>query len=185
MSSKSVWFPRQAGALVPLAFPEPSPVVNGAISAGGVPAKKSATTPVRAPAAPPWYLRPRNLRVTGVALTTATASSSAVFLVRALYLNRNLNELGDALRDRGWPPSRCLQQPPPECAELRDLQKGRDLFADLGVGTLIASGILGGATAALYFTDFSFLRSEPTKDGFQVVPVTTGQQTGLLIHGVW
>jgi hypothetical protein len=50
---------------------------------------------------------------------------------------------------------------------------------------VVTSGVVGAATLASFFTDFSFLQAEPTKARLALVPTVTPAQAGLVAYGAW
>ncbi|WP_437304517.1 hypothetical protein [Sorangium sp. So ce388] len=141
-----------------------------------------------APAAPPAgsTFPLAELRIGGVALTTATLAAGTVFLLRSGVLRDDLAAQEAALRRGGWDPSACGGvDAPPACAELRDTAEARDLFRELGVGTLVAGGVFAATTAAAFLTDLSYLASEPARQGVRVVPVMTAERAGVFLQGTW
>ncbi|WP_437286065.1 PEGA domain-containing protein [Sorangium sp. So ce406] len=141
-----------------------------------------------APAAPPAgsTFPLAELRIGGVALTTATVAVGTVFLLRSGVLRDDLAAQEAALRRGGWDPSACgAAGAPTACAELRDTAEARDLFRELGVGTLVAGGVFAAVTAAAFLTDRSSLASEPARQGVRVVPVMTAERAGVFLQGTW
>ncbi|XXT17247.1 PEGA domain-containing protein [Sorangium sp. So ce429] len=140
-----------------------------------------------APAAPPGSTFPlAELRIGGVALTTATVAAGTVFLLRSGVLRDDLAAQDAALGRGGWDPSACGgADAPPACAERRDTAEARDLFRELGVGTLVAGGVFAAMTAAAFLTDLSYLASEPARQGVRVVPVMTAERAGVFLQGTW
>ncbi|MGK3985795.1 PEGA domain-containing protein [Sorangium sp. So ce136] len=154
--------------------------------------ERVARAPEAAPAAPPSAPPARStfplaeLRIGGVALTTATVAAGTVFLLRSGVLRDDLAAQEAALRRGGWDPSACGgADAPPACAELRDTTGARDLFRELGVGTLVAGGVFAAMTAAAFLTDLSYLASEPARQGVRVVPVMTAERAGVFLQGTW
>ncbi|WP_437640449.1 tetratricopeptide repeat protein [Sorangium sp. So ce854] len=151
----------------------------------------SATLPVRsqAPSPPPspWASWPGTLRVAGIAVTTATVSAGSLLMIRASRLDGDLSERRDGLaRDPTTSTSMCWQAPQrAACAELRSLRDERNLSAVAGTVLVIAGGVLGAATAASFFTDFSFLGRTPAQERIHVSPVVTGHGMGVEIGGLW
>ncbi|WP_437709408.1 hypothetical protein WMF45_33740 [Sorangium sp. So ce448] len=125
-------------------------------------------------------------RIAGIGLTTATASLGALFMVRASASNGDLKERNSKLDALGFTPWACREPSPPSaCNELAVLRRERDQFAALGTAMVVASGVLGAATVASFFTDFSFLQAEPTGARVAFSPTATPGQIGLVAHGVW
>ncbi|WP_437925407.1 PEGA domain-containing protein [Sorangium sp. So ce291] len=154
--------------------------------------ERVARAPEAAPAAPPSAPPARStfplaeLRIGGVALTTATVATGTVFLLRSGVLRDDLAAQEAALRRGGWDPSACGgADAPAACAELRDTAEARDLFRELGVGTLVAGGVFAAVTAAAFLTDLSYLASEPARQGVRVVPVMTAERAGVFLQGTW
>ncbi|HTN89759.1 MAG TPA: hypothetical protein VL242_39060 [Sorangium sp.] len=55
----------------------------------------------------------------------------------------------------------------------------------LGTGLVVASGVLGAATIASFFTDFGLGQAEPRRDNVALSPMAAPGQIGLVAHGVW
>jgi hypothetical protein len=92
------------------------------------------------------------LRIGGVALTTATATAGAVFLLRAHVVHSNLREANGVRRAQGCAPDACrAASAPAACAEIQGQAKERDMLATLGKVSLAASAVFGIATAASFF----------------------------------
>ncbi|XXX80273.1 hypothetical protein WMF30_16015 [Sorangium sp. So ce134] len=159
-------------------------------AAAGPPSRKAALeapAPRRAAQAPaPWASWPGTLRIGGVALTTATAAAGAVFLLRAHVVHRSLRERDEARRAHGWTSHTCREAGAPAvCGDIRAQVEERGLFATLGKVSLAASGVFGVATAASFLTEVAVFGGAPAAGGLRVVPVTTGEQAGVLLQGAW
>ncbi|WP_437276165.1 PEGA domain-containing protein [Sorangium sp. So ce375] len=142
----------------------------------------AARTEAPGPAVP--WLGPA--RVAGIGLTTATASLGVLFMVRASASDGDLKERNSKLDALGFTPWACREPSPPSaCNELAVLRRERDQFAALGTAMVVASGVVGAMTVASFFTDFSFLQSEPTGARVAFSPAATPGQIGLVAHGVW
>ncbi|WP_437973829.1 PEGA domain-containing protein [Sorangium sp. So ce295] len=147
-------------------------------------AKKSEPVKPQAPGPAASWLGPA--RIAGIGLTTATASLGALFMVRASASNGDLKERNSTLDALGFTPWACREPSPPSaCNELAVLRRERDQFAALGTAMVVASGVVGAMTVASFFTDFSFLQSEPTGARVAFSPAATPGQIGLVAHGVW
>ncbi|WP_437504943.1 hypothetical protein [Sorangium sp. So ce1099] len=82
--------------------------------------------------------------------------------------------------------SRCWRAADrPSCADLLRLRDERNLSAGVGSAMLIAGGVIGVATAASFFTDFSFLGLTPAQGRIHASPVATGREIGVNIEGLW
>ncbi|MGK3998158.1 hypothetical protein [Sorangium sp. So ce1024] len=153
-----------------------------------VPRPLSAPPPVRPqPSGPPASSWPATLRIAGIAATTATLSTGTLLMIRAASLDGDLGERRDGL-NRGAPASgsRCWQASDrPACDDLLRLQDERNLSAGVGTALLIAGGVIGAATAASFFTDFSFLGPAPAQEAIHVAPVVTGRALGVKLEGLW
>ncbi|WP_437586815.1 hypothetical protein [Sorangium sp. So ce1000] len=152
-----------------------------------VPKPLSASPPARpqAPGQPASW--PTTLRIAGIAVTTATLSAGSLFMIRATNLDGDLSERRDGL-DGGATASgsRCFQAADrPACADLLRLRDERNLSAGVGTAMLIAGGVIGAATAASFFTDFSLLGLTPAQDRIHASPVATGREIGVMIEGLW
>ncbi|AUX33616.1 MULTISPECIES: hypothetical protein [Sorangium] len=153
--------------------------------APAVPEPVSAAPPARAQAPGPAPSWPRAARIAGIGLTTATASLGVLFMVRASASDGDLKERNSKLDALGFTPWACREPSPPSaCNELAVLRRERDRFAALGTAMMVASGVLGAATVASFFTDFSFLESEPTGASVALSPAAAPGQIGLVAHGV-
>ncbi|WP_437634704.1 hypothetical protein [Sorangium sp. So ce854] len=157
-------------------------------AAPAVPEPASAPPPVRPqPSGPPASSWPATLRIAGIAATTATLSTGTLLMIRAASLDGDLGERRDGL-NRGAPSSgsTCWQASDrPACDDLLRLQDERNLSAGVGTALLIAGGVLGAATAASFFTDFSFLGLAPPREAIHAAPVVTGREIGVMIEGLW
>ncbi|WP_437681649.1 hypothetical protein [Sorangium sp. So ce131] len=147
----------------------------------------SSTLAVRSQAPSPWASWPGTLRIAGIAVTTATVSVGSLLMVRASRLDGDLSELRDGLnRDPTTSSSMCWQAPQRSaCAELLRLRDERNLSGVAGTALVIAGGVIGAATAASFFTDFSFLGHTPAQERIHVSPVATGHGMGVNIGGLW
>ncbi|WP_437875468.1 hypothetical protein [Sorangium sp. So ce513] len=176
-----------AERLMTFEFP-PLPECRASAAAPAVPEPASAPPPVRPqPSGPPASSWPATLRIAGIAATTATLSTGALLMIRAASLDGDLGERRDGL-NRGAPASgsRCWQtSAPPACDDLLRLQDERNLSAGVGTALLIAGGVIGAATAASFFTDFSFLGPAPAQEAIHVAPVVTGRALGVRLEGLW
>lgn len=131
-----------------------------------------------------WVLWPETARIGGIAATTATAAAGAVFLLRAHVVHRNLREEDVVRRAQGWTSYTCREaSAPAECADIRDQVKERSLFATLGKVSLATSAVFGVVTAASWFTEVAVSGAAPRAAGVRVVPVATGERTGVLLEG--
>ncbi|WP_242515957.1 hypothetical protein [Sorangium cellulosum] len=145
---------------------------------------QAATTSAQAPAASASW--PGTLRIGGVALTTATATAGAVFLLRAHVVHSNLREANAVRREQGWASNACREaSAPAACAEIQGQAKERDLLATLGKVSLAASAVFGIATAASFFTEVAVFGGAPATGGVRLVPVTTGERAVVLLEGAW
>ncbi|XXY48586.1 PEGA domain-containing protein [Sorangium sp. So ce269] len=134
----------------------------------------------------PWTSWPGTLRTAGIGLTLATGSLGAVFMVRARNADGDLHERNARLDAAGVSQGACRETPKPSwCSELTALRRERDLFAGLGTAMVVTSGVVGAATLASFFTDFSFLQAEPTKARLALVPTVTPAQAGIVAYGAW
>ncbi|XXX73950.1 tetratricopeptide repeat protein [Sorangium sp. So ce134] len=147
----------------------------------------SSTLAVRSQAPSPWASWPGTLRIAGIAVTTATVSVGSLLMIRASRLDGDLRERRDGLnRDPTTSSSMCWQAPQHSaCAELLRLRDERNLSGVAGTALVIAGGVIGAATAASFFTDFSFLGLTPAQERIHVSPVATGQGVGVRIEGLW
>ncbi|WP_441292011.1 hypothetical protein ACSRUE_17695 [Sorangium sp. KYC3313] len=150
--------------------------------------KPSSAPPVARPQAPgqpaSW---PATLRIAGIAATTATLSVGSLLMIRATNLDGDLSERRDGLNGGATPSgSRCFQAADsPACADLLRLRDERNLSAGVGTALLITGGVIGAATAASFFTDFSFLGLTPAQDRIHASPVATGREIGVMLEGSW
>ncbi|WP_437277507.1 hypothetical protein WME90_40670 [Sorangium sp. So ce375] len=130
---------------------------------------------------------PTTLRIAGIAVTTATLSAGSLLMIRAANLDGDLSERRDGLNGGATASgSRCWQAADrPGCADLLRLRDERNLSAGMGTAMLIAGGVIGAATAASFFTDFSFLAPTPAQDRIHASPVATGREIGVMIEGLW
>ncbi|HTN90865.1 MAG TPA: hypothetical protein VL242_44635 [Sorangium sp.] len=160
-----------------------------AIIAKEAPAVPESTSPPPAALAKdtgPWASWPGTLRIAGIGLTLATASLGGVFMVRASTADGDLDERNKKLDAAGVSRGVCREQPKPAtCSELTRLRRDRDLFAGLGTAMVVTGGVVGAATVASFFTDFSFLRTAPTKAQLALTPTVAPAQVGLVAYGVW
>ncbi|AUX46643.1 hypothetical protein SOCE26_081490 [Sorangium cellulosum] len=170
----------QSHALVLKLRRAPEPVAK-APEAAPPPARPAAPAP---PAPSPLPLA--ELRLGGVALTTATAAAGVVLLLRAAVLRDDLAERDVALRRQGWDSSVCQgANGSPTCAELRGLREERNRLGALGAAALVTSGVFATATVAWFLTDPSPAGGEPVRQGVRVVPVMTGNQAALSVQGTF
>ncbi|WP_437752303.1 PEGA domain-containing protein [Sorangium sp. So ce1389] len=158
--------------------------------APAAPKPASASPPARAQAPGPpadvWASWPGTLRIAGIGLTAATGSLGVVFMVRASTADGDLEERNRRLDAAGVSQGVCREPPKPAvCSELTRLRRARDLFAGLGTAMVVTSGVVGAATLASFFTDFSFLRAGPTRARLALTPAVTPAQVGLVAHGAW
>ncbi|WP_437819370.1 PEGA domain-containing protein [Sorangium sp. So ce1078] len=150
------------------------------------PSSTSSAPTARVNAPGPWASWPGTLRIAGISLTTATASFGALFMIRARAAHGDLEEHDRKLDELGVTPWACREpSPPATCPELARLRRERDQFAMLGTAMMVASGVVGAATVASFFTDLGFIRPEPASDRVAFSPVATPQQVGLVAHGAW
>lgn len=150
------------------------------------PAPTSSASTARAQAPGPSASWPGTLRIAGIGLTTATASIGALFMLRARAADGDLDDRNRKLDALGAPSWACREpSPPAACAELASLRRQRDQFAALGTAMMVAGGVFGAATVASFFTDFSFLQSEPMRARVALSPAATPQHIGLVAHGAW
>ncbi|WP_438026374.1 hypothetical protein [Sorangium sp. So ce233] len=134
----------------------------------------------------PWASWPGTLRIGGVAVTTATAAAGAVFLLRAHVIHSDLREGDVVRREHGWTSHTCREaSAPAACTGIYGQVKERNLFATLGKVSLATSAVFGVATAASFFTEFALFGSTPPATGIHIVPVTTSERAGVLLHGAW
>nr|WP_129581866.1 MULTISPECIES: PEGA domain-containing protein [Sorangium] len=166
----------------------PRAAVNSAKDAAPAAAKPASASPSLRPQPPgPPASWPATLRIAGIAVTTATLSAGGLLMIRATNLDGDLSERRDGLNGGAAASgSRCWQASDrPACADLLRLRDERNLSAGVGVGMLIAGGVIGAATAASFFTDFSFLGLAPARDRIHASPVATGRELGVRIEGLW
>ncbi|WP_236644212.1 PEGA domain-containing protein [Sorangium cellulosum] len=162
------------------------PAVSSAKDAPAAPKTASASPAVRPKEPGPWASWPGTLRIGGIGLTAATASLGAVFMVRASTADGDLDERNKKLDAAGVSRGVCREQPKPAtCSELTRLRRDRDLFAGLGTAMVVTSGVVGAATVASFFTDFSFRRTEPTKARLTLIPTVAPAQVSLVAYGAW
>ncbi|WP_437606322.1 hypothetical protein WMF20_35790 [Sorangium sp. So ce834] len=147
----------------------------------------SSTLAVPTQAPSPWASWPGALRIAGIAVTTATVSVGSLLMIRASRLDGDLSERRDGLNsDPRTNSSMCWQAPQRSaCAELLRLRDERNLSGVAGTALVIMGGVIGAATAASFFTDFSFLGRTPARERIHVSPVATGQGGGVRIEGLW
>ncbi|WP_438020374.1 tetratricopeptide repeat protein [Sorangium sp. So ce315] len=181
---------REHKMVMQLARPSGSTKEVAAAAPKETPKALSATPALRtqAPQAPsPWASWPGTLRIAGIAATTATVSVGSLLMIRASRLDGDLSERRDGLaRDPTTSASMCWQVPQRSaCAELRSLRDERNLSGVAGTVLVIAGGVIGAATAASFFTDFSFLGGTPAQERIHVSPVATGHGVGVNIEGLW
>ncbi|WP_438023428.1 PEGA domain-containing protein [Sorangium sp. So ce233] len=175
-----------AGSELEIAMQLPRLAVSTAREAPAAPEAVSASPAARPEPPSPWASWPGTLRITGIGLTVATASLGSVFMVRASTADGDLDERNKKLDAAGVSPGACREPPKPAmCSELTRLRRERDLFAGLGTTMVVTSGIVGAATLASFFTDFSFLGTEPTKAQLALTPTVTPAQVGLVAYGAW
>jgi hypothetical protein len=166
--------------------PEPPARANAKETAAETPKAPRAPKAAIAPAPGVWASWPGTARISGIALTTATASFGAMFMVRARTADGDLKERNSRLDALGWTSSTCREaEPRAACAELSRLRKERDLFAGLGTAMVAASGVFGAATVASFFTDFSSPRSRPRKDRVALSLMATPEQLGVVAHAAF
>ncbi|WP_441290682.1 hypothetical protein ACSRUE_09305 [Sorangium sp. KYC3313] len=141
----------------------------------------------RAKAPSPWASWPGTLRITGIAVTTASVTVGTILFVRAGKLDDDLSARRDRLQSEpSSSASMCWQAPRNSpCGELARLQDARNMFGRAGLATVITGGVVGAVTVASFFTDFSFLRFKPAQDRVNVSPVANGNEIGARIEGVW
>ncbi|WP_437732692.1 hypothetical protein [Sorangium sp. So ce1335] len=166
----------------------PRTVVSSAKEgAPAVPTTASASPALRpqAPGQPASW--PTTLRIAGIAVTTATLSAGSLLMIRATSLDGDLSERRDGLNGGAAASgSRCWQAADrPACADLLRLRDERNLSAGVGTAMLIAGGVIGAATAASFFTDFSFLGLTPAEDRIHASPVATEREIGVKVEGLW
>ncbi|WP_437532656.1 hypothetical protein WME79_05090 [Sorangium sp. So ce726] len=183
-----------AGAEHEITMQLPRSAASSAKEASGAKEAASTTpTPVRDLPAPraqapsPWASWPGTLRVVGITLATGTISTGAILMISASKLDQELSARRDQLKsDPSASSSMCWQAPERSpCGELRRLRDARNLSDRAGIALVITGGVIGAATAASFFTDFSFLGRTPAQERLNVSPVVTGHETGLSIEGVW
>jgi hypothetical protein len=122
------------------------------------------------------------IRIGGLALMGAAAVAGGVALGWSLAVNGDIVERRAELQRKGWPSDMCLRpSAPDECSALRQREARRDILAGVGVAGLIASGGIGLAT----FTSFAIAQGEPTRDSNVRVVASVGQQSGVIVRGVW
>ncbi|WP_437839239.1 PEGA domain-containing protein [Sorangium sp. So ce1153] len=162
--------------------------VAGSSRQAAAPAPAPSSTAPTAHAQPPgpWASWPGTLRIAGIGLTTATASFGALFMIHARSADGDLDEHNRKLDELGVTSWACRDpSPPATCSELARLRRQRDQFAALGTALMVASGVIGAATVASFFTDLAFNRAEPTSARVAFSPVAAPQQVGLVAYGTW
>ncbi|WP_437313114.1 PEGA domain-containing protein [Sorangium sp. So ce385] len=175
-----------AGSEIEIAMQLPRLPVSSAKEAPAAPEAASASPAARPQASSPWASWPGTLRIAGIGSTVATGTLGAAFMVRASTTDGDLDERNKRLDAAGVSPGVCREPPKPAtCSELTRLRRERDLFAGLGTAMVVTSGLVGAATLASFFTDFSFLRTEPTKHQLALTPTVTPAQLGLVAYGAW
>ncbi|MGK4002452.1 hypothetical protein WMF31_07505 [Sorangium sp. So ce1036] len=177
---------RTVGAALQLArlpdAPAPEPVARKS-----EPVAPAAAPAARAAAPGPWASWPGTLRIAGIAVTTATVSAGAVFMLRASRIDGDLGERIDGLhRDPAWTSGACRAAPqPPACPELHRLREQRDRAGAIGTALVATGAVVGAATAASFFVDLSSQGSTQARSGLRVVPVMATQQVGVMALGLW
>ncbi|WP_437765377.1 tetratricopeptide repeat protein [Sorangium sp. So ce281] len=158
-----------------------------AVAPKEAPRVPSARPAVRTQARSPWASWPGTLRIAGIVVTTASASAGSVLMIRASRLDGDLSERRDGLSsDPSTSSSMCWQAPRHSaCADLLRLRDERNLSGAVGTALVIAGGVIGAATAASFFTDFSFLGRTPAQEQIHVSPAAIGQGMGVRIEGLW
>ncbi|WP_437314411.1 hypothetical protein [Sorangium sp. So ce385] len=169
--------PRSSGSTKEVAAAAPKEAPKALSSALAV--------PTQAPSR--WASWPGTLRIAGIAVTTATVSVGSLLMIRASRLDGDLSERRDGLnREPTTNSSMCWQAPQRSaCAELLRLRDERNLSGVAGTALVIVGGVIGAATAASFFTDFSFLGRTPARERIHVSPAATGQAVGVRIEGLW
>ncbi|WP_437840542.1 tetratricopeptide repeat protein [Sorangium sp. So ce1153] len=145
-----------------------------------------ASPAARAQAPGPWASWPGTLRIGGIAITTATAATGAVLLLRAHVIHTSLREGDVVRRQQGWTSHTCREaSAPAACADIHRQVDQRNLLATLGKVSLATSAVFGVATAASFLTEAAFFGAAPGATGVRIVPVTTSERAGVLLEGAW
>ncbi|WP_437311275.1 tetratricopeptide repeat protein [Sorangium sp. So ce388] len=145
-----------------------------------------ASPAARAQAPGPWASWPGTLRIGGIAITTATAATGAVLLLRAHVIHTSLREGDVVRRQQGWTSHTCREaSAPAACADIHRQVDQRNLLATLGKVSLATSAVFGVATAASFLTEAAFSGAAPRATGVRIVPVTTSERAGVLLEGAW
>ncbi|WP_437760036.1 tetratricopeptide repeat protein [Sorangium sp. So ce1389] len=146
----------------------------------------SASPAARAQAPGPSASWPGTLRIGGIALTTATAATGAVLLLRAHVIHTNLREGAVVRRQQGWTSHTCREaSAPAACTDIHRQVDQRNLLATLGKVSLATSAVFGVATAASFLTEVAFFGAAPKAAGVRIAPVITSEQAGVLLEGAW
>jgi hypothetical protein len=162
---------------------EPKERKTATITKGGTPEPLPAA---REPAPGAWSSWPGTLRFAGVAVTAATASLGAVFMIRARATDGDIKEQSAALEAQTKSSSGCSGPAVPAvCSDLSSLRSERDQFAALGTALVITSGIVGTATVVSLFTGGASGRSEPKKDRVAIAVAAAPRQAGIVVFGTW
>ena len=73
-----------------------------------------------------------------------------------------------------------------ECAELHSLATTRDVLGNVGLGSFILGGMIGGVTLASFLWSPKEERKRPqTRAHIRVVPTASPKQAGAMITGEW
>ncbi|WP_438011082.1 tetratricopeptide repeat protein [Sorangium sp. So ce321] len=180
-------FSGERGAKQEITMRLPHAAVSSTKEASSATPEPVSTSPAaRAQAPGPWASWPGTLRIGGIAITTATAATGAVLLLRAHVIHTNLRE-GNVVRlQQGWTSHTCREaSAPAACADIHRQVDQRNLLATLGKVSLATSAVFGVATAASFLTEAAFFGAAPEATGVRIVPVTTSERAGVLLEGAW
>jgi hypothetical protein len=121
-------------------------------------------------------------RIGGLVLTGAAAVAGGVALGWSLAINGDVIERRAELQRKGWPSDMCLRpSAPDECSSLRRREERRDILAGVGVAGLLASGAIGLIT----LSSFAVAQGQPSRDSKVRVVASMGQQSGVIVQGLW
>ncbi|XXT24784.1 tetratricopeptide repeat protein [Sorangium sp. So ce429] len=180
-------FSGEWGAVQEISMHLPHAAVSIAREASPATPEPVSTSPAaRAQAPGPWASWPGTLRIGGIAITTATAATGAVLLLRAHVIHTNLREDNVVRRQQGWMSHTCREaSAPAACADIQRQLSQRNLLATLGKVSLATSAVFGVTTAASLLTEVAFFGAAPGAAGVRIVPVTTSERAGVLLEGAW
>jgi hypothetical protein len=122
----------------------------------------------------------------GIATTAATVVLGAGLTISGAVLDTKVEERAAGLARRGSPWACSGGAYKDECAELHSLATTRDVLGNVGLGSFILGGVIGGVTLASFLWSPKDERKRPqTRAHVRVMPTANPKQAGAMITGAW